>query len=54
MTKTFISARWLLVGLLGLSLWLAPGLSFGQSRELREAYDQARALYGQGRYEERA
>ena len=52
MTKTFISARWLLVGLLGLGLWLSPGTTYGQSQELVEAANQYVALYRQGRYEE--
>ena len=34
MAETFMRARWLLVGLLGLGLWLTPGASYGQSREL--------------------
>jgi len=52
MAKTFISARWLLVGLLGLALWLTPGATYGQSRELIDAANRAGTLYGQGRYEE--
>ena len=52
MAKTFISAKWLLVGFLGLGLWLAPGATFGQSRELNEAFNRTVTLYGQGRYQE--
>ena len=52
MSKIFIGARLLLVGLLGLGLWLAPAASYGQSRELRGAFDQTRALSSQGRYDE--
>ena len=52
MANAFISARWLIVGLFGLGLWLAPGFAYGQSRELLGAFNQARTLYGQGRYEE--
>ncbi len=37
-----------LVGLLGLALWLVSG----PSQELRDAENQAGALYDQGRYEE--
>ena len=48
MAKTFISVRWLLVGVLGLGLWLTPGATYGQSRELLEAFDQSVTLYGQG------
>ncbi len=51
MVKTFIRARWLLVGLLGFGLWLTPGASYGQSRELEEAFNRARTLYGQGRFQ---
>ena len=52
MSKTLKSARWLLVGLLGLGLWLTPGLAYGQSRELLDANNQSLALLGQGRAEE--
>ena len=52
MAKTFISARWLLVGLLWLTLWLAPGLAQGQSRELIDSTNRTLSLYGQGLYQE--
>ena len=52
MAKTFVSARWLLVGLLGLALWLTPGLAYGQSQELIDAYNRTVTLYSQGRYQE--
>ena len=52
MAKTFVSARWLLVGLLGLGLWLSPATSYGQSQALRQAFDQASTPYSQGRYQE--
>ena len=42
--------RWLLTGLLGLALW--PGEAGAQSPELRGAYERARELYTQGRYQE--
>ena len=50
MAKTFIRARWLLVGLLLLTFWLTPVTTHGQSRELVQAYERAKALSGQGRY----
>ena len=52
MAKAFLRARWLLIGLLGLGLWLTPGATYGHSRELLEAYNRAGTLYGQGRYGE--
>ena len=38
--------------LVGVWLWLTPGATYGQSRELVDAYNRTGALYGQGRYEE--
>ena len=52
MTRTFINGRWLLVGLLGLGLWLTPGATYGQSRELIDAFNRTVTLSGQGRYQE--
>ncbi len=43
---------WLLAGLLCMALWLAPGPSFGQSRQLQKAVDDYLALTAQGRYPE--
>lgn len=43
---------WLLAGLLCMALWLAPGPSFGQSRQLQNAVDEYIALTAQDRYEE--
>jgi len=52
MAKTCISARWLLVGLVSLSLWVTPGASYSQSTELRDAVSRGTTLYDQGQYEE--
>lgn len=43
---------WLLAGLLGMALWLAPAPSYGQSQELLEAVERNSALSAQARYEE--
>ena len=52
MAKDYASVRWLLVGLLCLTFWLAMSLAYGQSRELGDAANQSITLYGQGRYQE--
>ena len=33
-------------------LWLMPATAFAQSDALAEAFDQYRALYGEGRYQD--
>lgn len=43
---------WLLAGLLGMALWLAPGPSYGQSQELLQAVERNSALSARERYEE--
>ena len=40
--------RWLMAALLCLVVW--PGISYGQSSELMEAFNSYNALYQQGRY----
>lgn len=45
-------ALWLLAGLLCMALWLVPGPSFGQSRQLEKAVEDYLALSSQGRHEE--
>lgn len=42
---------WLLAGLLCMALWLVPGPSLGQSRQLEKAVEESLALSAQGRYE---
>ena len=39
------SARWLFVGLLGLGLGVAPGATYGQSRDLIDAVNQTGAIF---------
>ena len=51
--KTYGSLSGLLfAGILVAALWLAPGLAYGQSLELRSASSRFSILYSQGRYEE--
>lgn len=50
--RTCRGAFWLLAGLLWLALWLAPGPSYGQSRELQKTVEEYIALSAQGRYGE--
>ena len=47
---TTFKTRWLLAGLLCLTLW--PGVTHGQSPELMKAYNLFSEMYDQGRYRE--
>ncbi len=52
MAKAQFKTRWLVAGLPCLTFWLAPGLAYGQSRELLDAFNRTVTLYGQGRHQE--